>query len=1078
MKKYFYSVFAALSILFAATSCSQDEELVSNVEGLKQTVTLKVSTPGAAQTRAVAVDGKNANVGEGNAADHLIYALYEKAPDGTLYQSDNHQSGALYQAVAEERFDGVFEVKLDLVRDLTYEIMFLAYNENNCAFDFTDPENVDLRALTLKTGDALKANQESYDAFVNSIEHVVNTEAVTYVTLKRPFAQINAATTQQDLENANLLEADVRETQLVIENVPTVYNVFTGEASAPQTVTYTRSAILSKVGAAEPYINEDIKVADEPYKYLTLAYVLAGETADAEKSMHNATFTFYRTNGKTPDCVRTIEIQNLPIQRNYRTNVVGSLITKAEDFRIEIDDKFEGDHDVDAVNDSEDFEKALRVDKEHIVVELPKAAAAHTRAAGSQEYLLNISSTVEKYYLGGASTKTITINANGNTINFVHNDGDWNYISCVNEDCKLYINDAHLTNSGKNDGPWNRHDIRFNNAVELNNVTSDKAIALLNDGTLTNVQITEDGEVYGLWITAQGQTVNIDGLNVVATNSGRAIKIADQYVDSPEKVTLNMKNAKFETAKKAAILVSSVAGADITLEKIDLSKVAADKFNAVWVDEEWAEYFDLTSVEGGFVVLESNTPANPFAEDNAVVTVPAGTYGSFPAVTGKNVTIKADGAVFNGTSGLNINGATVEGATFSNSKGTSVSGTINGTFKDCTFTGSNGLRWCYAGETTVFENCAFDGGVYGVHFDGGENPVTFKNCTFSGFNAFAGAIALITFEDCTFKANGRSSYNGANLWGNTKMIRTNFVFDGKASTEWIGINGAGSKSYEFTECTVPNNGNIFKYLANYSDGYKVTVDGEEYVVVETADGLKNAISEDATTNNILLDGTNPFEGKFVPRKTGLKLMSMDSANKAVIKGRVNIDGYSDGIVFENIKFEINDESKVKNSFTGAQYKYPGIVVIYATAASFEGCEFKSDLASGVCGINYGAHAEGKVLNVNNCHFEGDFYAVRTRTNFSITNSTFDVYTTEGTLAAVWTWGNGNTWENNITFKNNKNINENKIYGVQLGSTNFAYNNINVDVQGNTNFYKLEEAVNSKCSFSDITFAEGSETFTF
>lgn len=39
--------------------------------------------------------------------------------------------------------------------------------------------------------------------------------------------------------------------------------------------------------------------------------------------------------------------------------------------------------------------------------------------------------------------------------------------------------------------------------------------------------------------------------------------------------------------------------------------------------------------------------------------------------------------------------------------------------------------------------------------------------------------------------------------------------------------------------------------------------------------------------------------------------------------------------------------------------------------------------------------------------------------------------------------------------------------------------MNINVQGNTGFEKLENAVNiEKCDFTDCTFAEGSETFTF
>ena len=79
-----------------------------------------------------------------------------------------------------------------------------------------------------------------------------------------------------------------------------------------------------------------------------------------------------------------------------------------------------------------------------------------------------------------------------------------------------------------------------------------------------------------------------------------------------------------------------------------------------------------------------------------------------------NVLTCAPGTVFTGTSKLNIKGATIIGATFSNPTGSAVDQTINGTFKGCKFEGSNAARWCYAGETVVFEDCEFSGSVYGV----------------------------------------------------------------------------------------------------------------------------------------------------------------------------------------------------------------------------------------------------------------------------------------------------------------------------------------------------------------------------
>lgn len=211
----------------------------------------------------------------------------------------------------------------------------------------------------------------------------------------------------------------------------------------------------------------------------------------------------------------------------------------------------------------------------------------------------------------------------------------------------------------------------------------------------------------------------------------------------------------------------------------------------------------------------------------ATIQVAAGEY-TFPASKLKDgMTLEcAPGTVFEGNSKLNIDGATVVGATFSNPGGSAADQTINGTFRDCTFTGKNGLRWCYAGDTVVFENCVFSGDVYGVHFDGGANNVVFKNCTFSGFNAMGGEIELATFEGCTFKANDRSGYNGINLWGSTVMTDCTFVFDG-SKTEWVDLCG-DNKTATFTNCVVTDGTNetpIKDVVGNCGDGNTIIIDG-------------------------------------------------------------------------------------------------------------------------------------------------------------------------------------------------------------------------------------------------------------
>ena len=138
--------------------------------------------------------------------------------------------------------------------------------------------------------------------------------------------------------------------------------------------------------------------------------------------------------------------------------------------------------------------------------------------------------------------------------------------------------------------------------------------------------------------------------------------------------------------------------------------------------------------------------------NGATIALTEGTY-SLPSLSGK------EGVVIIGTEGTVIGGdnaSTGFGSNFGK----------NTTIKNVTFSGTtNGVRWSYAqGGEAVFENCTFAGGsTYGFHIDESHGATfTFNDCVFSGFNAFAGDLVSITFNNCVFEHNG--NYGHTNIW--------------------------------------------------------------------------------------------------------------------------------------------------------------------------------------------------------------------------------------------------------------------------------------------------------------------------
>lgn len=250
------------------------------------------------------------------------------------------------------------------------------------------------------------------------------------------------------------------------------------------------------------------------------------------------------------------------------------------------------------VSTPEELAVQLTSDNEHISVILENnidipISSLGTQTAGSGQYKL-----------GGESTKTITIDLNEKKLNITTS--YWSILGAKNANAVFTIKNGIMTSS-QTSGTWNSYDLGFDDCQFIfDGVTFEKAIFLDSNATLRTVTVNETHDYYAIWIPANGQTVSIDGLTVI---SGRGIKVDRQYVANPPKVTLEVSNATFTTTKKAAIMVMTPGGTDITLSNIDISNVAADSTNAVWVDEDGVADFGHVTVTGGTLVPEGGETA-------------------------------------------------------------------------------------------------------------------------------------------------------------------------------------------------------------------------------------------------------------------------------------------------------------------------------------------------------------------------------------------------------------------------------------------------------------------------------------
>ena len=558
--------------------------------------------------------------------------------------------------------------------------------------------------------------------------------------------------------------------------------------------------------------------------------------------------------------------------------------------------------------------------------------------------------------------------------------------------------------------------------------------------------------------------------------------------------------------------------ATINQENLDLNAIEFQVVVDEWIEQE---------VDGGAVEGEVRF-VSTIAELQAALDA---AQGDLSVVLGAdlagNVTVPE---IANATIAINGNGHNFDGCFLINGKSTYANATtvfenINfATADNSAFTGSgdafiycgehNGTNLRYPDNVTV-KNCTFAGteSVVGIKFWSLNGNIVVENCQADGMHSLmqltscGKADVLVDNATVSNCKNGISlQYAGNNVIRNSNIVAREYGIraDGCAATTTIENTTIEAKQpvivrkvttagyvLNLDAASVLTTAEAFQviFTKNSDDAEYVapTVDftfngpattavfpgfAADAVVANNTDELNAAIAAKAA--NIVLVGGETYTGAF---KLNYAANITAKGGKAIIAGRFDVNNTATGSSFANLKFEITADSKVKNVWTGAPYQYPSTVNIQQAAVSFENCEFATSLAAGVCGINYG-NADTSVLKVNNCSFVGDFYAIRSRTNLEVTNCTFDIYTTQGTLAAVWSWGTNGDYNPTVTFVNNKNLNANKIYSVQMTASNYTYKNLVVNVQKNDNFLALADGVYTARGFAGTTFVAGSEEFEF
>lgn len=296
MKKLLLSVVAIVALF--ATSCVK--EVAQTVNQDEAIVTLAVQTPGLS-TRVM-------TLGDGTKATDLTYAIYD--------------TNWKWLSTEKAEFVNSLEttITLRLVKNKYYNIVFWAQNPNvNCySFNFQESAASGATPLVTVSYDNATANDESRDAFFGQLLNLhVDGNVNETVYLKRPFAQINFGNSVTDTATADKYGYDITATTTKTKFNTVAYNTLylaSGdvENAQPLSVEFTPAALP---------VDKVLETNQGNYDWLSMNYIL---WPAEEKSLSACSMTI-SIEGQE-DIV--VDYPNAPARRNWRTNLVGDLLTE------------------------------------------------------------------------------------------------------------------------------------------------------------------------------------------------------------------------------------------------------------------------------------------------------------------------------------------------------------------------------------------------------------------------------------------------------------------------------------------------------------------------------------------------------------------------------------------------------------------------------------------------------------------------------------------------------------------------------------------------------------------------------
>jgi hypothetical protein len=281
----------AVVILFT-TACTSD--IKEDQKGILTEISLTINWDADPVTRAIS---------DGKCVDKLIYAVMTAEGEFISRSEKILTSGVP---------SGEVTMNASLVGGKTYKVVCWAQSSKCDAYTVSDD-------MVLSVDYNGAANDELRDAFYGVSEPFTLSQAQAEVTLRRPFAQLNAGTHTFDWEFVIGRHGyDVKKSAAKVRGVADKLNLLDGTISGSVAAQFTPADLPAEVLKADV----DGNGSEEDYTYLFMSYILAGD----EPSYHSVDIHFLDEDGMSV-MFEDPGLANVKLQRNQRTDFVGQVLS-------------------------------------------------------------------------------------------------------------------------------------------------------------------------------------------------------------------------------------------------------------------------------------------------------------------------------------------------------------------------------------------------------------------------------------------------------------------------------------------------------------------------------------------------------------------------------------------------------------------------------------------------------------------------------------------------------------------------------------------------------------------------------